>query len=66
LNCTEKFSACHGRCPKDEQGDPKDPGYKMWLAEVQKIKDKKRAYEEERQQDHEDEKRRNMWRKKTF
>lgn len=40
--CTERFIACHDRCPKDERGEF---GYKAWLAEVQKIKDKKKAYD---------------------
>lgn len=34
--CTERHTACHDNCPK----------YDAWKAEVQKIKDAKKAYEE--------------------
>ena len=29
--CTEKFTACHDRCPKDERGEF---GYKAWKAKI--------------------------------
>lgn len=60
-NCTEKFTACHDKCPKDKRGDPNDPGYKMWKADVQKIKDAKKEYEDNRNMIYEEEKRRKSW-----
>jgi hypothetical protein len=56
MNCTEKYTACHDHCPN----------YKAWLAEVQKVKDARKHYEEERNMAKAQENRRNMWRKKTF
>ena len=41
--CPERHTACHDRCPKDERGEF---GYKTWKAEVQKVKEKKKAYDE--------------------
>lgn len=40
--CTERFPACGDHCPKDERGER---GYKAWKAELERIKEKKRAYE---------------------
>ena len=34
-DCTEKFEACHGRCPKDKRGEY---GYNEWLADRDKVK----------------------------
>lgn len=34
-DCTERFLACHDRCPKDERGEF---GYKAWKAEGQRVK----------------------------
>jgi hypothetical protein len=39
--CTERFSACSDRCPKDERGDY---GYLAWKAKVKGIEDKRKAY----------------------
>ena len=61
-NCTEKFTACHDRCPIDERGEF---GYKAWKAEVQKVKDKQKAYMDDRNMVYEVEKRRNAWLRTT-
>ena len=61
-NCTEKFTACHGKCPKDQRGEY---GYDAWKAEVQKIKDKQKAYIDNRNMAYEEEKRRNTWLRTT-
>ena len=55
IDCGERHQACHDHCPK----------YKAWKAEAQKIKDKKKAYLEERQQTYEEQNRRNRWGRKT-
>jgi hypothetical protein len=34
--CTEKFTACHDRCPKDERGEY---GYKAWKSELEAKKE---------------------------
>ncbi len=39
--CSEKFTACHDRCPKDERGEF---GYKAWKAILEDIKKKRKAY----------------------
>lgn len=31
--CSERFLACHGKCPKDERGEY---GYGKWRAEIDK------------------------------
>ena len=33
--CTEKFEACHGKCPKDQRGEY---GYDAWKAEIAGVK----------------------------
>ena len=38
---TERFTACHDRCPKDERGEF---GYKAWKANLEKVKEEKRKY----------------------
>lgn len=40
--CTEKFLACHDRCPKDERGEP---GYKAFRAEIERVKAARTEYE---------------------
>ena len=40
-DCTEKFTACHDRCPKDERGEF---GYKAWVAENDRIKAERNEY----------------------
>ena len=34
-DCTERFYACSGRCPKDERGEF---GYKAWKKELNRVK----------------------------
>lgn len=53
--CGERHTACHDRCEK----------YKAWKAEVQRIKEKKKAYEEERNLAIEETKRRSRWGRRT-
>lgn len=43
--CTERFTACSDRCPKDERGEY---GYLAWKATVKEIEDKRKAYLDER------------------
>ena len=40
-DCTEKFTACSDRCPKDARGEY---GYDAWKAEIARIKKAKREY----------------------
>ena len=40
--CTERFTACHDRCPKDERGEF---GYKAWVAKNLEIKEARKQYE---------------------
>lgn len=56
VDCKERHTACHDHCPK----------YKEWKAEVQKIKEAKRAYEDERNKAIEEWNRRSRWGRKTF
>jgi hypothetical protein len=53
-DCTEKFLACHGNCPKDKRGEF---GYDAWLAELQRIKKNRKAYDSLN--------RRKTWQRKT-
>jgi Fe-S-cluster-containing dehydrogenase component len=39
--CTEKFTACHDRCPKDARGEY---GYDAWRAEIKRVKQEKQKY----------------------
>lgn len=39
--CTERFTACSDRCPKDERGEP---GYKAFKREIARVKNEKRNY----------------------
>lgn len=41
IDCKERFTACWGRCPKDERGEF---GYKAWKAQVEEVKEKRRMY----------------------
>lgn len=41
-NCTERFTACHDRCPKDLRGEE---GYKAWVAENDRIKAERKKYD---------------------
>ena len=36
--CTERFTACQDRCPKDARGDY---GIKAWKAEIERVKKNK-------------------------
>ena len=49
--CKERHEACWGSCSK----------YKEWKAEVQKVKDAMKAYDDERNMIYEEEKRRKSW-----
>lgn len=53
--CTERFTACWDRCPKDERGEY---GHKAWKAKRKDVEDKRRAYN--------DLNRRKSWQRKTF
>lgn len=39
--CTERFSACHGNCPKDARGEY---GYNAWTAGIASIKEEKEKH----------------------
>lgn len=39
--CTERFTACSDRCPKDERGDY---GHKARKAELNRVKNEKQKY----------------------
>ena len=39
--CTERFTACSDRCPKDKRGEY---GYKAWLSDVHKQKAAEKEY----------------------
>lgn len=40
--CTERFTACSDRCPKDLRGEY---GYKAWTAETERIKQARREHD---------------------
>ena len=40
--CTERFTACHDRCPKDERGEL---GYKAWKSRLDEINKRRKEYE---------------------
>lgn len=40
-DCTEKFTACHGKCPKDARGEY---GYGAWVAELKQVKKEREEY----------------------
>ena len=62
-DCEERHTACHDHCPKDQRGEY---GYKRWKADAKMINEKRRAYEENRNNFYEEQKRRNKWGIKTF
>lgn len=39
--CTERFTACYDRCPKDARGEK---GYKAWKGEIARVKNERRKY----------------------
>ena len=39
--CTERFTACQDRCPKDARGEK---GLKAWRAEAERVKEEKQRY----------------------
>ena len=39
--CTERYPACHDKCPKDNRGEY---GYQAWRAEVFEVQKKRTAY----------------------
>ena len=39
--CSERFLACHDRCPKDERGEF---GYKAWKAEIKRVNKAREEY----------------------
>ena len=43
MGCTERFTACSGKCPKDERGEF---GYKAWMAKIAEVKKAKREFVE--------------------
>ena len=55
-DCSERHTACHDNCPK----------YHEWKAELQKVKEAKKAYEQEKEDWYKEWNRRNKWRRKTF
>ena len=40
--CKEKFTACHGKCPKDNRGEY---GYLAWKAELEKANKARAEYD---------------------
>ena len=40
--CTERFTACHGRCPKDERGEF---GYTAWKYRLDEVNKKRKEYD---------------------
>jgi hypothetical protein len=55
-DCGERHTACHARCSQ----------YQAWKADLDKIKEAKRLYEEDSYRKYEEEKRRKSWGRKTF
>ena len=39
--CTERFTACSDRCPKDARGEY---GHKAWKTEIQRVKEERQKY----------------------
>lgn len=46
--CTERFTACSDKCPKDESGEY---GYKAWVADVHKRNAAEKEYERSQKED---------------
>ena len=40
-DCTEKFEACHGKCPKDGRGEF---GFAAWTAEKDRVQKERKKY----------------------
>ena len=40
-DCTERFTACWDRCPKDERGEI---GHKAWKAEIKRVNKAREEY----------------------
>ena len=40
-DCTERFTACHDRCPKDERGEL---GYKAWKSRLEEVNKRRKEY----------------------
>lgn len=55
-DCEERHTACHDKCPK----------YKEWQAEVHRVKEARKAYEDSRNDEYIEQHRRQAWRRKTF
>jgi hypothetical protein len=55
IGCTERFTACWDRCPKDERGEF---GYKAWKAKLEETKANRKAYNNLN--------RRRKWQRKIF
>lgn len=47
--CTERFSACSDKCPKDKRGEY---GYKAWLADIHKQQAAEKAYKQQKREDY--------------
>jgi hypothetical protein len=39
--CTERFTACSGKCPKEARGEY---GYDSWVEEIKRIKNNRKNY----------------------
>lgn len=52
--CTERFTACADRCPKDLRGEY---GVKAWKAEIAQVKQNRKKYLD----DMHDERKRDFW-----
>ena len=48
-DCSERFTACSDRCPKDQRGEY---GYKAWKQDVQAVKETRKSYLQEWYQDY--------------
>lgn len=48
-DCTERFTACSDRCPKDARGEY---GYKAWKAKCRKIQAAEREYKLRRREEY--------------
>jgi hypothetical protein len=40
-DCTERFTACSGKCPKEARGEY---GYDSWKGEINRVKNERRKY----------------------
>ena len=41
-DCTERFTACHDRCPKDERGEH---GYRAWKSQLDELNKRRKEYD---------------------